>query len=62
MVFLHPCSQRRALRRFWTTITYPHAFRVVVARIFGLNSDEIRAITPDVGGPFGLMSFPPREA
>jgi carbon-monoxide dehydrogenase large subunit len=37
----------------WASTQMPHGFRAQAAKLFGLESDQVRVITPHVGGGFG---------
>ncbi|HEU4320540.1 MAG TPA: xanthine dehydrogenase family protein molybdopterin-binding subunit [Acidimicrobiia bacterium] len=37
----------------WTSSQSPHAARNMIASYFGLSPDDVRVVTPDVGGGFG---------
>jgi aerobic carbon-monoxide dehydrogenase large subunit len=42
--------------RIWSSSQMPHKVRQVVAAILGLEPAEVRVITPDVGGGFGVKA------
>jgi carbon-monoxide dehydrogenase large subunit len=42
--------------RIWSSSQMPHKVREVLAEILGLSPAEIRVITPDVGGGFGVKA------
>jgi len=42
--------------RIWSSSQVPHKVRQVVAEILGLERDQVRVITPDVGGGFGVKA------
>ena len=47
----------------WSSTQNPYSLRDAVARITGLPAEEIRVVTPDVGGGFGPKGSPyPEEA
>ncbi len=47
----------------WSSTQNPYSVRDAVARIAGLPSEEVRVLTPDVGGGFGPKGAPyPEEA
>lgn len=37
----------------WSSTQMPHALRTAVAEALGLSENQVRAVTPDVGGAFG---------
>jgi carbon-monoxide dehydrogenase large subunit len=37
----------------WVSTQMPHGFRTQAARLFGLDDEQVRVITPHVGGGFG---------
>ena len=41
----------------WTGTQTPHRTRDDIARIFDLARNQVRVITPDVGGAFGMKAF-----
>jgi aerobic carbon-monoxide dehydrogenase large subunit len=41
----------------WTTSQGPHPVRAALAAMYGLAADQIRVVSPDVGGGFGAKSF-----
>jgi aerobic carbon-monoxide dehydrogenase large subunit len=47
----------------WISHQAPHLFRTGVAEIFGIGESDIRVISPDVGGGFGVkLAFYPEDA
>src|SRR5437667_6665524 len=47
----------------WSSTQNPYSVRDAVARILGLAAEEVRVLTPDVGGGFGPKGAPyPEEA
>jgi len=47
----------------WSSTQNPYSVRDAVARILGLPAEEVRVLTPDVGGGFGPKGSPyPEEA
>ena len=47
----------------WSSTQNPYSVRDAVARILGLPAEEVRVLTPDVGGGFGPKGAPyPEEA
>ena len=42
----------------WTTCQGPHPFRLFIAGAFGWDPENVRVITPDVGGGFGAKAVP----
>jgi aerobic carbon-monoxide dehydrogenase large subunit len=47
----------------WSSTQNPYSVRDAVARILGLPTEEVRVLTPDVGGGFGPKGSPyPEEA
>jgi carbon-monoxide dehydrogenase large subunit len=42
--------------RIWSSSQIPHKVRLLVAEILGLDVSEVRVITPDVGGGFGVKA------
>jgi aerobic carbon-monoxide dehydrogenase large subunit len=58
----HPIEGRGALAHhdavedritLWTSTQSPHEVRLSLVQLLGLDDDEIRVVTPDVGGGFG---------
>ena len=49
------CQPRSAERRttVWTSTQSPHEIRMSLVQLLGLDDEELRIITPDVGGGFG---------
>ena len=45
----------------WASTQSPHYLRRVIARMSGLPETDVRVITPDVGGAFGVKGGAPRE-
>src|SRR6185437_4774715 len=45
----------------WVSSQAPHGVRADLARVLGLEPDQIRVIAPDVGGGFGAKSGAPTE-
>jgi carbon-monoxide dehydrogenase large subunit len=45
----------------WASTQSPHYLRRVVARMSGLPETDVRVITPEVGGAFGVKGGAPRE-
>ena len=46
----------------WTSHQAPHLFRTGVAEVFGVGESEVRVISPDVGGGFGVkLAFYPED-
>ncbi|HKE74439.1 MAG TPA: xanthine dehydrogenase family protein molybdopterin-binding subunit [Acidimicrobiales bacterium] len=41
----------------WTTSQGPHPIRAVLAGYYGLAPEQVRVVSPDVGGGFGAKSF-----
>jgi aerobic carbon-monoxide dehydrogenase large subunit len=41
----------------WTTSQGPHPVRAALAAMYGLAPEDIRVVSPDVGGGFGAKSF-----
>lgn len=60
-----PIEPRSALSRWepdgrlthWQATQGPHAIRDRLCAYYGLPTDQVRAITPDVGGGFGAKAF-----
>jgi aerobic carbon-monoxide dehydrogenase large subunit len=47
----------------WTSHQAPHLFRTGIAEVFGMAESDIRVISPDVGGGFGVkLAFYPEDA
>ena len=47
----------------WSSTQNPYSVRDAVARIVGVPAEEVRVLTPDVGGGFGPKGSPyPEEA
>jgi carbon-monoxide dehydrogenase large subunit len=47
----------------WTSHQAPHLFRTGIAEVFGTAESDIRVISPDVGGGFGVkLAFYPEDA
>jgi aerobic carbon-monoxide dehydrogenase large subunit len=47
----------------WTAHQAPHLYRTAVVEAFGLNESDVRVISPDVGGGFGVkLGFYPEDA
>ena len=47
----------------WTSNQGPHAMRGAMAAVLGIANADLRVITPDVGGGFGMKAFPyPEQA
>ena len=42
--------------RIWSSSQVPHKVRQLVAQVLGLDPSEVRVITPDVGGGFGVKA------
>jgi carbon-monoxide dehydrogenase large subunit len=42
--------------RIWSSSQVPHKVRLLVAELLGLDLSEVRVITPDVGGGFGVKA------
>ena len=38
----------------WTSHQAPHLFRTGIAEVFGVGESEVRVVSPDVGGGFGV--------
>jgi carbon-monoxide dehydrogenase large subunit len=45
----------------WTGSQGPHPIRDALAEIYGLAKQDVRVVSPDVGGGFGAKSFPSAE-
>jgi carbon-monoxide dehydrogenase large subunit len=45
----------------WASTQGPHPVRDQVAAVYGLTTDQVRVITPDVGGGFGAKLHYPEE-
>ena len=39
---------------FWTSTQIPHLLRTLLCHAIGLSEKQLRVISPDVGGAFGL--------
>ncbi len=47
----------------WASHQAPHLFRTGIAEVFGIGKSDIRVISPDVGGGFGVkLAFYPEDA
>jgi aerobic carbon-monoxide dehydrogenase large subunit len=47
----------------WTSHQSPHLFRTGIAEVFGVGESEVRVVSPDVGGGFGVkLAFYPEDA
>jgi carbon-monoxide dehydrogenase large subunit len=45
----------------WTVSQGPHPVRDTLCEIYGLERQQVRVVSPDVGGGFGAKSFPSPE-
>jgi aerobic carbon-monoxide dehydrogenase large subunit len=46
----------------WTSHQAPHLFRTGIAEVFGVGVSEVRVVSPDVGGGFGVkLAFYPED-
>src|SRR5262245_8058830 len=60
LAYRDPDSGRLVL---WSSTQNPYSVRDAVARVLGLPAEEVRVLTPDVGGGFGPKGAPyPEEA
>jgi len=60
LAYRDPESGRLVL---WSSTQNPYSIRDAVARVLGLPAEEVRVLTPDVGGAFGPKGAPyPEEA
>ncbi|MBV9660131.1 MAG: xanthine dehydrogenase family protein, partial [Acidimicrobiales bacterium] len=41
----------------WTSSQGPHPIKMFLASFYGLDPDQVRVVSPDVGGGFGAKSF-----
>jgi carbon-monoxide dehydrogenase large subunit len=65
----HPIEGRGVLARhdplegrttLWTSTQSPHEIRLTLVELLGCNDDDLRVVTPDVGGGFGVkyLAYP----
>jgi carbon-monoxide dehydrogenase large subunit len=65
----HPIEGRGVLARhdplegrttIWTSTQSPHEIRLTLVELIGCNDDDLRVVTPDVGGGFGVkyLAYP----
>ena len=46
----------------WTSHQAPHLFRTGIAEVFGVGESQVRVVSPDVGGAFGVkLAFYPED-
>jgi len=54
-------NAHREMLEIWMSTQSPHEIRLLCSRITGLSENQVRVISGDVGGGFGLKIFLSRE-